>query len=686
MKLTSIRNSMTAWALRALVATAPLVLAACGGGDQLAAGGIVGTGISITSVGSVSALGPDGVTVNGINFTAKAASVRVNGEAATQAALKVGLVVTIQGQTLSDGTATAQSIESRVEAKGIVTGIDTAGRSFTLLGQRVLTDQLTVFGGGSFATLLNQYVEVSGFRAAPGDVLATRVDISATSTPGEALEVTGVVSSFDAVAKTFMIGALLVDYSQIGTAFLSPALANGVVAEVRGTMVSAGGRLIAAEIYIVTTTIPGPENSKVEVEGVITNFAGIASFRVNGQLVDGRNAAVTGGSMAMIVDGAKVEVEGTIVQGVVVATKIEIEQGAEIALDATVEAVDPTGITLGGQRFLVTATTQFEDQSAAAMRDFGLAAVRVGDRLQVNAVYGAAGPTATRVVRVDLQVAGGSDATSEVEGTITEFVSIASFKVAGQSVNANSAKIEGGVGGDLAVGRRVAVEGLLAGNVLLATRVVLEPADTPPSTSVAIEGLITGFVSQANFKVSGQSVDATQASFAGGVAADLANGRSVTVQGAVAGGVLAATKVTFKSASSGSTLEVEGSITSFSSIANFKVAGQVVDASSARISNGTAADLANGRKVGVVGPVANGVLKATTVEIKDAPELTEAGVRGTITSFVSVANFVVAARRIDASKATFEHGTAANLANGVQVEVEGILVGSVLVADKVAFE
>ena len=116
------------------------------------------------------------------------------------------------------------------------------------------------------------------------------------------------------------------------------------------------------------------------------------------------------------------------------------------------------------------------------------------------------------------------------------------------------------------------------------------------------------------------------------------------------------------------------------------MAGQTVDASSARISNGTAGDLANGRRVDVVGSVANGVLRATTVEIKDAPELTEAEVRGTIANFVSVSNFVVAARKIDASRATFEHGSSANLANGVQVEIVGKLVGNVLVADKVAFD
>ena len=64
----------------------------------------------------------------------------------------------------------------------------------------------------------------------------------------------------------------------------------------------------------------------------------------------------------------------------------------------------------------------------------------------------------------------------------------------------------------------------------------------------------------------------------------------------------------------------------------------------------------------------------------------EVSVKGTITNYVSVANFTVAARNIDASTATFEGGSAANLANGRKVEVEGRLKGAVLVAKKVSFQ
>ena len=677
-------NSLGRWLLHASLGTAALILAACGGGGQLADGGIVGTGISISSVGTISAIGS--VTVNGVRFTTTAASVSINGSPASEIALKVGMVVTVRGQVLPDGTATANSVDARTEVKGIVGGVDSAARAFTVLGQRVRTDQLTVFAGGTFDTLLNQYVEVSGFRGAAGDLLATRVEISPTITSGEPLEVTGTVSAFDPVAKTFAVGAQPVDYSQVGVAFLPPGLMNGVVAEVHGTMVSAGDRFIASDIRLVSTAVPGTENSNVEIEGVVTDFAGMASFRVNGQLIDGRGAIVTGGTAAMLGNGAKVEVEGRLMQGAVVASKIEIEQEAEIALDARVEAVDATGLTLGGQRFIVTPTTQYEDRSVAAVREFSLTAIRVGDRLSVRATRGAAGLMATRIVRLDASAPADTAAATKAEGVITDFVSVASFKVAGRKVNAGSARFEGGIAGDLRDGRRVEVEGVLAGDVLMATGVVFEADDAAAPSSGSLEGTITDFVSQARFKVDGQTVDATQALFQGGAAADLANGRRVGVVGTLTGGVLVAARVEFKSAQATATLEVEGAITDFVSAANFKVAGQLVDASTATISSGTMADLGKGRKVGVAGTVTGGVLRATKVEIKDAPELTEVSAKGTIANFVSVSSFTVAARSIDASAAAFENGSAANLANGRQVEVEGRLKNGILVANKVSFQ
>jgi hypothetical protein len=595
------------------------------------------------------------------------------------------MVVTVQGRAMPDGTASATSIDFRTEVQGVVTGVDNAARVFTVLGQRVRTDALTVFSGGTFDTLLNQYVEVSGFRAAPGELLATRIEIRLTVAGAPPLEVTGVIVAFNSVAKTFLLGTQLVDYSQIAVAFLPTGLANGLVVRAKGTVITAGGALVASELEVVTTSVQAADASKVELEGLVTDFTGLASFRVNGQLVDGRSATVTGGTAAMLVNGVKVEVEGSLAQGVVVAAKIEIEQEADVSLDGTVEAVDTAGgaVTVAGQRIAVTAATQFEDRSTAALRDFNLAAIRVGDRLSVEATRSATGLVAERIVRLDAS-APSSGPEAKTEGVISDFVSIASFSVAGRKVNASSAHFEQGAAAELANGVRVDVEGVLAGDVLMATKV--EFRVSAPTGTASIEGTITDFVSPANFKVAGQAVDATGAVFSGGTAANLVNGRRVEVEGTVTGGILRAVAVRFEDQASSSTLEVEGSITDFAGIANFKVAGQRVDASTAVFKNGTAADLANGRRVGVRGLLVGGVLQASALEFKDASAQTEASVEGTITSFVSVADFMVAARRVDASAAAFEHGSAADLANGRRVQVKGFLVAEVLRATKVSLD
>jgi hypothetical protein len=104
--------------------------------------------------------------------------------------------------------------------------------------------------------------------------------------------------------------------------------------------------------------------------------------------------------------------------------------------------------------------------------------------------------------------------------------------------------------------------------------------------------------------------------FEGGTSSTLANGRRVEIEGRLAGGVVTATKVHFADPPApAEDAEVEGSITDFVSVARFKVKGQLIDATGASFKNGGPADLANGLKVHVKGPVAQGVLKAKTVEI-----------------------------------------------------------------------
>jgi hypothetical protein len=451
--------------------------------------------------------------------------------------------------------------------------------------------------------------------------------------------------------------------------------------------VGAGDRLVAGAIAIVATTVPGAEATRVEIEGVITDFAGIASFRVNGQAVNGTGATITGVPGAVPGNGVKVEVEGRLTLGVVVASKIEIEQGAAVTIDGVAETLDVAvgTVTVAGQSLKVTPTTQFEDKSAAAVRAFGLAAIRVGDRLVARAARTPVALEALRIERVDAGAPPGAGPEAKAEGIVSGFVSIAEFTVGTRKVNASSAKFEGGVAGDLADGKRVSVEGTLSGAILMATKVEFQ-ADVAPPGEASVEGTITDFISPANFKVAGQPVDASGATFSGGGAGNLANGRRVEAEGTLSGGVLVARKVSIEALPGASTIEVEGRISGFVSVASFVVAGQKVDASKATFRNGTAGDLADGRDVTAKGPVVAGVLMAATIEFHDSGEQEGVEAEGTITNFVSPSNFVVAGRAVDASAATFEHGTIADLANGKVVGVKGKLVGAVLKASKVEYK
>lgn len=83
-------------------------------------------------------------------------------------------------------------------------------------------------------------------------------------------------------------------------------------------------------------------------------------------------------------------------------------------------------------------------------------------------------------------------------------------------------------------------------------------------------------------------------------------------------------------------------------------------------------------------------VSATEIELEDEfddDDVDDFSITGFVSDFVSVADiFLVGGRRVDGSGAEFKRGTAAMLDNGRRVEVEGDLVGDLLIADEVEFE
>lgn len=116
-------------------------------------------------------------------------------EAQATGQLSVGAVVTITGTRDANGNLAATTVSISRNVLGLVANKDLAGLSFTVLKQRVIVSETTRFEIGNpksepFGTegLTNlsdgDTLEVSGFRNANGDILASLVEAK-TSVSGD---------------------------------------------------------------------------------------------------------------------------------------------------------------------------------------------------------------------------------------------------------------------------------------------------------------------------------------------------------------------------------------------------------------------------------------------------------------------------------------------------------------------
>lgn len=135
--------------------------------------------------------------------------------------------------------------------------------------------------------------------------------------------------------------------------------------------------------------------------------------------------------------------------------------------------------------------------------------------------------------------------------------------------------------------------------------------------------------------------------------------------------------------------ELEGHVSSFTSSANFLVAGVPVDARSAAVrGTGTLADLADGVRVEVEGQMTGGVLVATLLDFKQG-ERQEFELHGDVES-VDAATQTLVVRGVTVTwdgNTRFAAGTAANLVVGAPIEVKGTPAGGVRIqAASIRFE
>jgi hypothetical protein len=210
------------------------------------------------------------------------------------------------------------------------------------------------------------------------------------------VEIKGTVSGCAGdCAGTFNITPIDISYD--GTTDLTGmpggVVSDGQFVEVKGTLVGAN-TISAIRIELEDEGIGDTGDNKVSIEGLVSEFSGVGSFRVAGQLVDATGAVFTPASLETgLADGMKIEVEGPIVGGVLQAVKVEA-RGGEIRIDASVQSTTVAADGINGSITLLLdldSLTVTVDSQTALRDDTGikellaLGDISQGDFLEVEA-------------------------------------------------------------------------------------------------------------------------------------------------------------------------------------------------------------------------------------------------------------------------------------------------------------
>jgi len=310
-------------------------LSACGGELSVAdnGGGITGTGIT---AGSVTAFGS--IYVNGIKFDVDSATFSRDGVVSTgQSEFSLGEYVVIKGTVDNTGTAgIADDVSFEDLLEGVVTVASIDDVTIEILGQLVEIDSNTKLlidsdnlPAAIFAKLsdlvVGNIVEVSGLKDSTGLIKATSIKLKEDS--GSENELKGTISGIDLVAKTFVIGNILVDYSAATLDGFNGDPENGQFVEVNSSIAYDGVTLIADEVELEDEHLVIDTGTELEMEGIVTRFVSKLDFDVNGIPVTTNSETVyENGTENEIGLNTSLEVEGKInSSGILVAEEIEFE-------------------------------------------------------------------------------------------------------------------------------------------------------------------------------------------------------------------------------------------------------------------------------------------------------------------------------------------------------------------------
>ncbi|MFQ5635677.1 MAG: DUF5666 domain-containing protein [Gammaproteobacteria bacterium] len=453
--------------------------------------------------------------------------------------------------------------------------------------------------------------------------------------------------------------------------------------------------------------LPGIDRLGVK-SGTVTGFGSIivngVEFEVSGSAFDiDDNSSSSGQSDLSIGDVVVVTFDPA-------APTVATTVFSDDAVEGPIDSIDLATSTMvvAGQTVAVDPDTSFDDSLGVT----GLDGLTPDTVVEVTGLFEASGNI--RATRVEPSTAPGVGE-FEVHGFVTGLTAT-TFMINALTVDFSSATIDNSFpGGMISENDFVEAKGTaLAGGVLTATKVepdAVNGIDTSTFSNfdeiqIEIEGFITRFGSSGDFDVSGFPVDASGATFTGGVATDLALNVKVEVEGdRNASGKLVARKVDIRRSNNlrvvgqvDSKDDAAGTLTVLGITATVDGSTRREDKSSARLEPFNLSDVMVDDYVEVRGgadPASAGDILASLLERDDLPGLPGEGaeLRGFIDSITLPNNFTIAGVDIDASNPSSFLNLAGNtitvndLQVGDLVDVKGTETGmTMLAADEIQLE
>ena len=270
---------------------------------------------ALSAFGSITEL--NSVTVNGIRYDTNSTSVNVNGLPANVSDLKLGQVVALEGEVnFSDATGRADEIGYSATVIGPVENVDATLDRLIVMGQTVLTNADTVFDPSidpdSFAGLtVGATTQISGFRNADGDIMATRIEPDTSSTGAQLI---GTVAGLDLANMLFSVNRLTVDYGSAILIDLPMGMpTDGLLVIVRGSLTN--GILVVDEIANIINLAATP-GERAYLGGIVTRFASPTDFDLNGfPITINASTGFVNGIVGDLQANAEITIDGAVSSG-----------------------------------------------------------------------------------------------------------------------------------------------------------------------------------------------------------------------------------------------------------------------------------------------------------------------------------------------------------------------------------